>query len=290
MISKHLRVVLFALTGFGNPVLKALLMDARVHVEAVFTVKYDQPFPYYEEQQLIELCDERDVKCYHGVNVSNVEGIRLLHEYSPDLIVMATFKQILKNNVLNLPALGVINFHPSLLPKYRGPCPTNAALNNGEKITGVTVHYVTNELDEGNILLQRSIDIHENDNDGQLRKKLALLAGELVPNCVDLFIGFIPPLGVPQDHTSVSFAPKPTTEDGYLELATSIEVLQQKIRAFNPLPGTSILIGDERISIERYGLLDTIMPDGIHESTESIDISLNSQAIRLYKKGDYNCS
>jgi methionyl-tRNA formyltransferase len=286
MRSEQLRVVIFALTGFGNTVLKALLEDARVHVEAVFTVKYDQPFPYYEEQQLIELCDERDVKCYHGVKVYSLEGIRLLHELSPDLIIMATFKQILKKNVIQLPPLGVINFHPSLLPQFRGPCPTTAALLNGEKITGVTVHYVTEDLDEGNILLQRSIDIQEIDNDGQLRQKLASLAGELVPECIDNFVGLTPPVGVPQDHNLVSTAPKPTTEDGYLELATSIDAIQRKMRALNPLPGTSILVGGNRITVERYDILDTFMPDGIYENIESIDISINSQAIKLYKKGD----
>jgi methionyl-tRNA formyltransferase len=283
MRSKQLRVVLFALTGFGNTVLKALLEDARVYVEAVFTIKYDHPFPYYEEQQLIELCDERGVKCYYGVKVCSDEGIELLRQLSPDLIMMVTFKQILRENVIQLPPLGVINFHPSLLPRYRGPCPTNAALLNDEKITGVTIHYATEALDEGNILLQKAMIIEEEDTDGQLRNKLARLAGEMTPEVVRMFAGFTRPAGAPQDHNLASIAPKPTVEDGYLELATDIDTIRRKMRAFNPLPGTSILVGDSRIAVERFKLIQDSRPDGQYESNYSIDFVIGAQGIRLYK-------
>jgi methionyl-tRNA formyltransferase len=281
-----LKVVLFALTGFGNTVLEALLKDARVNVEAVVTVKYDHPFPYYEERQLIELCGERAVKCYYGVKVCSEEGIGLLRKHSPDLIIVATFKQILKQNVLRLPRLGVVNFHPSLLPRYRGPCPTNAALYNDEKVSGVTVHYVTEEVDEGNILLQRTMMISEADNDGQLRRKLANLAGELVPELVGMFAGFTKPAGTPQDHSLASFAPKPTAQDGYLELTGDIDTIQRKMRAFNPLPGTSILMGDRRIAVGRYEFLQDSRADGLYNNEDSIDVVTDSRAIRLYKRTD----
>lgn len=279
-----LRVILFALTGFGNPVLEALLQDTRVNVEAVFTVKYDQPFPYYAERQLIELCGEWGVACYYGVRVASDEGMALLRRHSPDLVVVSTFKQILKENVLCLPKLGVVNFHPSLLPRYRGPCPTNAVLYNDEKITGVTVHYVTEELDEGNVLFQRSIAINETDNDGQLRQKLAMLAGELIPELVGMFAGFTKPVGAPQDNSLVSFAPKPTVEDGYLEPTFDINTIRRKMRAFNPLPGTSILVGDRRVAVDRFELCQDNRPNGLYEGNNAIDLIIDSQAIRLYKK------
>ena len=141
------------------------------------------------------------------------------------------------------------------MPRYRGPCPTNAALFNEEKITGVTVHYVTEKLDEGDILLQKAIIISETDDDGRLRQKLAKLAAEMVPELVELFAGFKKPVGIPQDNSMACFAPRPTVEDGYLELATDINTIQRRIRAFNPLPGTSILISDERISVGRFELI-----------------------------------
>ncbi|MBE7474432.1 MAG: methionyl-tRNA formyltransferase [Anaerolineales bacterium] len=278
-----LRVVLFALTGFGNPVLEALLQEPRVKVAAVFTVKYDQPFPHYEERQLLELCHERGVTCYYGVRVSSDEGIALLRQHSPDLIIVSTFKQILQENVLSLPRLGVVNFHPSLLPRYRGPCPSNAALYNDEPVTGMTIHYVTDKLDEGNILLQRSLPITATDNDGRLRQKLAKLSGELIPELVDMFANFTKPAGEPQDHRLASFAPKPTEVDGYLEPTAGIDTIRRQMRAFNPLPGASILVGERRVAVDRFDLFRDNRPNGLYETNDAIDVIHASQAIRLYK-------
>jgi methionyl-tRNA formyltransferase len=282
--SDRLNVVLLALTGFGNPVLEALLRETRVNVAAVFTVKYDQPFPYYEEQQLLEACDAQQIKCYYGVMVRSDKGIQLLHQHAPDLIIVATFKQILNQNVLSVPQLGVVNLHPSLLPRYRGPCPTNAALLNNEAVTGVTAHYITEKLDEGNILFQRSIAIEPADNDGRLRQNLARLAGEMVPELISIFAGSAKPVGVPQDHSLATLAPKPTTEDGYLELATDIGTVVRKMRAFNPLPGTSILVGDRRITVDRFERYQDSGADGLYENDNSVDLIIDRQAIRLYKK------
>jgi methionyl-tRNA formyltransferase len=278
-----LRVVLCALTGFGNTVLDALLADTRVDVQGVFTVKYDRPYPYYIESQLSQKCAELGVACNHDMKVSSNDGLALLHEYSPHLVIVATFKQILSEDVLNIPKLGVINFHPSLLPKYRGPCPTNAALLNDEKVAGLTVHYVTSIVDEGDILLQRSIPVCETEDDGQLRKRLANLAREMVPAVIGMFSGDTTPRGIPQDHRLATFAPKPKVEDGYLELETDIDTIRNKIRALNPLPGTSILVGDRRIAINRFELFQDGRKDGVYTSDDCVEVIIESRAIRLYR-------
>ncbi|MBE7529455.1 MAG: methionyl-tRNA formyltransferase [Ardenticatenaceae bacterium] len=282
--SGRLNVVLFALTGFGNTVLKALLAENRANVKAVFTVKYDNPFPYYEEEPLLTLCEQNQVRCYHGIKVSSEEGMALLQDLAPDLILVATFKQILKTNVLSLPKLGVVNLHPSLLPQYRGPCPSNAALLNGDTITGITAHYITEGLDEGDILFQRKIDIGDVENDGQLRWKLAQLAGEMVPELLQLFTGFVRPAGIPQDHSQATDAPKPTAVDGYLELANNVQEVQRKVRALNPLPGVSILVGQQRILVDRFEMCPGSYEEGVCENDAFIDWTINSQTIRLFKK------
>jgi methionyl-tRNA formyltransferase len=279
-----LNIILFALTGFGNPVLHALLRDNRVNLQAVFTVKYDQPFPYYEERQLLDECSEKGINCHYDVKVSSDIGLKLLEKYSPDLIIVATFKQILKEEVIKLPKLGVVNFHPSLLPKYRGPSPTNAVLLNNERMTGVTVHYMTKDIDEGDILLQRSANIVDVENDGFLRKKLANIYGELVPDLVDLFIGSEAPKGTPQDHHLATPAPRPDATRGYLELACDVDKIRNMMRAYNPLPGTSILVGDKRYVVDRFEEIRDERVDGLYENTDYIDVIVNSRAIRLFKK------
>lgn len=283
--SKKLNVILFALTGFGNPVLQALLADSRVNVASVFTVKYDAPFPYYEEQQLLDLCNQRGVMCHYGIKVGSEAGIAILRSYDPDLIIMATFKQILRQNVLDLPRFGVVNLHPSLLPLYRGPCPSQAALLNDEKETGVTAHYVTELVDEGNILLQRSLVIDQTYNDGRLRQKLALLAGEMIPEVVDLFEDFTKPEGIPQNRHLASLAPKPVIEDGYLELMSDVNEIRKRVRALNPLPGTSVLVEGKRMAVDGFYLLEAASgEDGFYLYDDYVDIILRRQKARLYRK------
>jgi methionyl-tRNA formyltransferase len=282
--TKQLKVVLFALTGFGNPVLKALLKDERVDLKAVFTTKYEQPFPYYPEEHLLDLCNQLGVTCHYGVKVSSEEGVAMVHQYAPDLIIMSTFKQILRSNVLGIPAFGVVNIHPSLLPSYRGPCPTNNVLLNGEKATGLTVHYVTEEIDEGNILLQKSISIEEIENDGQLRQTLANLAGTLIPEIINLFADFSKPAGISQNHDQASLAPKPTPDIGFLELSPEINTIKNKIRALNPLPGTSVLLEGQRIPVNGVELFENHRADGLYETPEAVEWVINRQGIRLFKK------
>jgi len=285
-MSSHrtLNVALLALTGFGNTVLEALLGDARVRVGAVFTAGYDKPFPYYPERPLPELCDERRIRYYHDLEVCAGEGMGRLCDLAPDLIIVATFEQILRENILGLPPLGVVNFHPSLLPRYRGRCPTNAALFNDERVTGVTVHYVTKQLDGGDILLQRAIAINSRDTDGQLRRTLARLAGSMVPSLIGMFASFTKPAGRPQDHSLASPAPKPAADAGYLERATDVDTIRRMMRAFNPLPGTSIGVGGRRVTVDRFELFRAYGPTGLHEYNDAIELITGPQAIRLFKK------
>jgi methionyl-tRNA formyltransferase len=198
--------------------------------------------------------------------------------------LVSTFKQILTANVINLPALGVVNFHPSLLPKYRGACPSNAALLNDETTSGLTAHYVTEGLDDGDILLQRGFGIQEVENDGQLRYKLARLAGEITPEVIQLFSGFQKPAGKPQNHALASSAPKPAIEDGFLENARTIQELRCKVRAYNPIPGTSIFVNGRRVAVDRFELFTSRRNDGIVEKEDSIEVTLNHEAINLFIK------
>jgi methionyl-tRNA formyltransferase len=138
-------------------------------------------------------------------------------------------------------------------------------------------------LDNGDILLQRLLTIHETDNDGQLRQKLAQQAGELIPELVGMFTGSRKPVGTPQDHALASFAPKPEVEDGYLEQAKDIQTIRNKMRAFNPIPGTSVRIGDKRVPVDRFELFQDPRADGLYECRDAIEIIIGSQAIRLFK-------
>jgi methionyl-tRNA formyltransferase len=249
-----MNVVLLALTGFGNPVLEALLAHPRVRVPGVFTQRYDGPFPYYEERQLVDLCAERAVPCYTDVKVGEAEGLARLRALAPDLILVATFKQMLTAPVLAA-ARGVVNLHPSLLPRHRGPCPTYAALRCGDVTTGVTAHHVTPGIDDGDILLQREVPIPEMDNDGTLRRRLATLAGAMVPDLLDLWASEAAPSGQAQDASRATYAARPRPEDGYLERLPTAAAIARAVRALTPWPGATIAVGGDRVPVERCRLL-----------------------------------
>jgi methionyl-tRNA formyltransferase len=284
--ASHRRVVLLALTGFGNPVLEALLECPCVAVTGVFTVRYSSPFPYYHERHLHELCEERAVSCYSEINLSSDQGLAALTRLAPDLIIVATFKQILSSRVLQLPRFGVVNLHPSLLPRFRGPCPVSAALMQDERVTGVTAHYATERVDDGDVLLQRPISIEPTDNDGSLRRRLALLAGAMTPELLDMFGGEARPTGVAQDRRLASSAPKPSIEDGYLERAKDIGEIRRKVRALNPLPGTSILVGERRIAVDGYIQLELRLNTGLQETEDAVYMYMPTGTIRLLKRTD----
>ncbi|MEW5976936.1 MAG: formyltransferase family protein [Acidobacteriota bacterium] len=280
---RKLRVVVLALTGFGNPVLKELLADGRIQVKAVFTVRYSNPFPYYAEQQLGDLCKERRVLCYDGVKVTSDEGLRLLHSHSPDLIIVSTFKEILTQPVLGEPSLGVVNIHPSLLPKYRGPCPTNAALLNNDKVTGVTIHYVTEKVDKGAVLLQRATGISDIERDGDLRLKLARLAGRMMPDLIDLFADFSRPCGRPQACSNASLAPRMQAADGYLNPAEDFAALRNRLRACYPLPGANVLFKNRKVQVNGCELFHSNRAAGVVESETMIEVVRPPEGIRFYK-------
>jgi methionyl-tRNA formyltransferase len=165
------------------------------------------------------------------------EAMEQLRAWAPDLIVVAAFGQILRQEVLNLPKFGCINVHASLLPRWRGAAPINAAILHGDKETGVTVMKMDAGLDTGPILSQRSVRIQPGETAGSLSGKLSALGADLLINTLPGYLaGEIEPSPQPED--GVTYAPILKKEDGLLDFSRPAEELERKVRAFNPWPGT----------------------------------------------------
>ncbi len=276
-----MNVILLGLTGFGNQVLETLLGQKGVFIQAVFSKTYKDPFPYYEELPLDELCLQKNIKCFTNIAVSGKKGVEIIRELQPDLILVATYKEIISPEVIAIPSQGIINFHPSLLPKYRGPCPTNAVILNGERETGVTIHYVTELLDKGDILCQKSLSLEDTETDGMLRKRLAELAGAMVPEVISLFEAEQHPHGKPQKDADASLAPRLKEEEGYLEGVKDEETLLRKMRGLNPVPGTSIEIEGERIPVSQIKEIAFESNKGICKTETGIQIHLKTKGYLL---------
>lgn len=166
----------------------------------------------------------------------NEELKEVLKELSPDLIVVAAYGKILPQWLLELPKYGVINVHASLLPKYRGASPIQAALLNGERETGVTIMKVIPELDAGDILSQRVVEIGQEDDAQTLHDKLAKVGAELLVETIPKFIrGEIEPR--PQEASKATYCPKITKEMGRIDWERGAKEIFNMVRAFTPWPG-----------------------------------------------------
>jgi len=178
------------------------------------------------------------------------EALAQLQAWQPDLIVVAAFGQILRQNVLDLPLKGCINVHASLLPRWRGAAPIQAVIAAGDPITGVTVMKMDSGVDTGAILSQAPVEITEQDTgetlSSRLSEKGAALLLTTLPGYLD---GKIQPQA--QDNALATYAPMLKKEDGLLDLNLSAESLARRVRAYLPWPGTYIFWEGDILKILR---------------------------------------
>jgi methionyl-tRNA formyltransferase len=242
-----MRIVLLGLTGYTNEILPAILADERLELCAVFTRRYDAPYPYYPIPQIHEVCAERGIPCHTNLRVTSGTGFELLRSCKPDLILMTGFNQILTQPVLDLPRLGVVNMHPSLLPRFRGADPIQAALLGGATETGVTFHYAVPQIDAGNILVQGTYPIANDETNASLRLGLARLAAGRAPRVIDLFANGSRPPGTPQEGLPTP-AYRRFVERVPLDQSLDLHELHKIVRAVVPYPGASVRVrGVDRI-------------------------------------------
>jgi len=181
------------------------------------------------------------------------EALQQLKDWNPDLIVVTAFGQILRPEVLDLPVHGCINVHASLLPRWRGAAPIQAAILAGDARTGITVMKMDPGLDTGPMLSQRDILIGPEDTGGSLFERLSQLGGELLLETIPDYISGKTPAQA-QPETGSTYAPMLKKEDGLLDFNRPAAELERKIRAFHPWPGTYLPWNDGPLKIHRAHL------------------------------------
>ncbi len=169
--------------------------------------------------------------------------------FSFEFGLLAGFGKIIPKEIIDKFKKGIINVHPSLLPKYRGPNPIREVILNGEKETGVTLFLIDELVDHGPIIAQEKIELKGNEDYSKLEEKLGILGGKLFNDTIEKYLnGLIEP--IPQNDSLATYTRKITKEDGELKLDEDYIVWDRKIRALNPWPGTFIVInlkGEEKI-------------------------------------------
>lgn len=196
---------------------------------------------------------ERNIPVYQPEKVREPGFIEVIEKLAPDLIVTAAFGQILPKRILDIPPLGCINVHASLLPKYRGASPIQQAIIDGEKETGITIMYMDIGMDTGDIILQRKIKIGEDEDSGQLHDRLAQLGGEALKEALKLFKGGQKPAGIPQNDEEASYCSKIEKSMGEIDWNKNMEEIRNLVRGLTPWPGAFTYVNDLRLKILKAG-------------------------------------
>ena len=231
-----MRVVFMGTPEFAVPSLKALL-DAGYGVVGVFT-QPDRPVGRGHKLAACpvkKLAVERGVPVYQFERLRNEEGLACLRSLAPDIVVTAAFGQILSQALLDVPKMGTVNVHASLLPAYRGAAPINWCILNGETKTGVTTMLTDAGVDTGAMLLRRETDIGETETAAELSARLSQLGAELLIETLKGYIaGEIAP--TPQDERLASRQPMLKKEMGLIDWTRSAKEIACQARGLDPWP------------------------------------------------------
>lgn len=255
------RVIFFGTPEFAVPSLNALI-EAGEDVVSVVT----QPDRPKGRGRVISPSPIKELALKHGIPVLHPERIRDkvfiqgLKDLTPDIIIVVAYGRILPKEILEIPPLGCINLHASLLPRYRGAAPVNWAIIKGENETGVTTILMDVGMDTGPILLSERVIIGDEETAGELAGRLAGVgAGLLLKTIGGLRTGSIRP--TPQDHTQATYAPMLKKEDGHIDWGKGAEDIRNLVRGMSPWPGAYTYWQGIRINIYK----GRIKEDGIKD-------------------------
>ncbi len=232
-----MRVVFMGTPEFSVPPLEYLI-KSEYQVVGVYT----QPDKPTGRGRTLEQSPVKRVALQHGLEVfqpvklRNPDEVARLAALKPDLVLVAAFGQILPQSVLDIPKLGCLNIHSSLLPEYRGATPVPAAILAGDKETGVTIMLMDEGMDTGAIITQIVVGIEPDDTTELLTTRLAQAAVRLLGEALPLwFDGSLKPQ--PQDGSKATYTKPITKEDGAIDWQMSAVEISRRIRAFHPWPG-----------------------------------------------------
>ena len=233
-----MRIVFIGAGEIGVPTLQALLRSSEHRLAGVIT-QLDRPVgraQRIEPPPIKKALAGVKVPILQPARIKDRQPIEEVCALRPDAIVVMAYGQILPREVLAIPSVACLNLHASLLPRWRGAAPIQAAIAAGDRETGITVMYMAEELDTGDMLLQRKIDISPTDTGGSLHDRLAQTAPAALIDSLGLLASGTAPR-IPQDNDLATYAPKLTRDDGKIDWSVAAEIIERKIRAHNPWPG-----------------------------------------------------
>jgi methionyl-tRNA formyltransferase len=277
-----MRIVFIGTGEIGVPTLRALL-NSEHEVVAVVT----QPDKRVGREQRIEPppikkeVTKTRIPILQPARIKDQQATEEIRDFAPDVIVVVAYGQILPRDVLEIPRLACLNLHASLLPRWRGAAPIQAAIAAGDCETGITAMYMDEGLDTGDILLQRSVEILPNDTGGSLHDRLAQIAPEALLKSLRLLSAGNAPR-IPQDNARATYAPKLKREHGLIDWSESAEAIERKIRAYDPWPGAFMKVDRQNLKVFSASVVDLNgQPGEVLRSDEDLIVATGRGALSL---------
>ena len=209
--------------------------------------------------------------------------VEALAALEPDIMIVAAYGLLLPQDVLDIPSRGCLNVHASILPRWRGASPIQAAILGGDKTSGISLMAMTAGLDTGAVYVSEATDIGADETAGELHDRLAALGGKLLANKLAAILAN-ELQAVEQDESQASYAGKITTDDAAMNWRLSADELCREVRAYNPAPGAWFMIGDERVKCWRascVGASNGAAGTVVSADRDGIVVACNSGALEM---------
>ena len=277
-----MRIVFVGAGAIGVPTLQTLLKSEHEVVGVV--TQTDKPVGRAQSMEptpIKKAMQGTALRILQPARIKDQQAVEEIRALKPDVIVVMAYGQILPLDVLEIPEIACLNLHASLLPRWRGAAPIQAAIAAGDQGTGITIMYMNEGLDTGDMLLQRKIDIRSDDTGGSLHDRLAQIAPEALLESLGMLAKGSAPR-IPQDNNVATYAPKLKREDGKIDWSQPAETIERKIRAFNPWPGAFTNFGAGNLKIFSTSVVDLSgTPGAILRSDKQLVIAAGQGALCL---------
>ena len=289
---KDYKVVFMGTPEYSVPVLKALIDNYNVIGVVTQPDKEVGRGHEVEASPIKKLALENNIKVVQPVKIRNEYDCVL--NMNPDIIVTCAYGQIIPKEILEYPKFGCINVHASLLPKYRGGAPIHRAILNGEKETGITIMYMAEGMDDGDIISQEKVVIRDDETVGELHDELSKLGPKLLLETLpSIFDGTNN--RIKQDDSQVSLAKIIKKEDEILDFNDLSINIYNKVRGLNPFPGAYSILDNKRVKIYKSriesdksnkepGTIIDVLKDGIAVKTQDGKIIIEELKMEGKKK------
>ncbi len=244
-----MKVVFMGTPDFAVSTLEAIYEAG--HEIVLVVTQPDKPRGRGKEMQFPDVkvwALEHDLPVYQPVKIKEEEAIEYLRGYEADVFVVAAFGQILPKAILDMPPLGCVNVHASLLPKYRGAAPIQWAVINGDKVSGVTTMQMGVGLDDGDMLLKEEVELAEDETGGSLFDRLAIVGGRLCVETIEgLKAGTVK--AIPQNEDEATHVGMIKKSMGEMDFEKSAVELERLIRGLNPWPSAFTKLNGKTLKV-----------------------------------------